>query len=50
MNFTFSETFGQKPISEWLIRNLKIYAEKEHGIKLDVKIEENPKPKTISNK
>lgn len=38
MDFTFTEKNGSKPIDEWLIRNLKNYAEREHGIKLDIKI------------
>lgn len=46
MKFTYSEKSGSKPISEWLVNGLKYYAEKEHGIKLNVKAKE----KTTSEK
>lgn len=44
MKFIITEKNGKKPFDEWLIRNLKIYAEKEHGMKLDIKIKSDSEP------
>lgn len=43
MKFTITETNGDKPIEEWIVKNLKIYAEREHGVKLNVEIKNGPK-------
>ena len=40
MEFTYTEKNGSKPIDEWLIKSLKSYAEKEHGMKLNVRIKD----------
>lgn len=44
MKFTYTEKNGTKPIEEWLVRNLKAFAEKEHGMKLNVTIKNESEP------
>lgn len=44
MTFTYTEKNGKKPIKDWLMKNLKNYAEKEHGMKLNVEIKSNTEP------
>lgn len=43
MKFTYTEKNGNKPIEEWLVKNLKIYAEKEHGMNLNAEIKTHNK-------
>lgn len=50
MKFTYTEKNGKKPINDWLIRNLKGYAEKEHGMKLNVEIKNDPEPSEATSK
>lgn len=50
MSFTYTEKNGKKPIAEWLVPNLKIYAEKKHGVKLNVEITSDPKPTETTSK
>lgn len=37
MNFIITEKNGDKPIEEFLKKHLKIYIEKELGIKVDIR-------------
>lgn len=50
MSFTYTEKNGKKPIKDWLVKNLKEYAEKEHGMKLNVEIKNDIDPSEATSK
>jgi hypothetical protein len=43
MGFTFTETFGEKPFTEWVVKKLEDNALQKHG--LEVRVTISPKYK-----
>jgi hypothetical protein len=41
MNFTYTEKYGEKPISKWLNLKIKDYAKERYGVEIRITI--NPK-------
>jgi hypothetical protein len=41
MNFTYTEKYGEKPISKWLTLKVKDYVKERYG--LEIRISINPK-------
>jgi hypothetical protein len=38
LNFTISETYGDKPISEWLVVKVKDFVKEKHGLNVQMTI------------
>jgi hypothetical protein len=38
LNFTISETYGEKPISEWLVSKVKDFVKEKYGLNVQMTI------------
>jgi hypothetical protein len=46
LNFTFKETYGEKPISEWLAHKVKEFVLAKYGVNVTVSINSKPADST----
>jgi hypothetical protein len=44
LNFTITETFGDKPISEWLLKKVKEFVFETHGLEIQVSLNPEKAP------